>query len=107
MDELEQEYLGNDGRIDEIESANLDTIRRNIKQFTQRIQDIERMAIVVVTNIAQVNIIIDAAVNTKTKMLQLQESMRIQSHFPTRQGTNPKVCCSWQKPQGVPSKYSW
>lgn len=71
---LEQEYLENDGVIDEREQSNLNVRKGNIEQFIQRINDLERVALVALTNIAQINLIRDAAVSTKTKMLQLQET---------------------------------
>ena len=70
----EQEYMENDGRIDEVEQSDLNMREGNIKQFIQRINDLERVALVALTNISQISLIRDAAINTKTKMLQLQET---------------------------------
>lgn len=74
FEKKEKEYLDNDGEIDGLEKADLEQRANNIKQFTQRVRDLERVALVAFTNIAQINLIQNAAVDTRTRMQQLEET---------------------------------
>lgn len=75
FDEKYNEFLENDGVIDDFERQKLMEIETNITIFTQKIQDLESLSLMAITNAAQINAMKGSASMIEMKMKNAKVSI--------------------------------